>query len=223
MEKTIDRQIFSLVALAVASLCAAALLTSCESIGGGAYGPGAGFFDTVVVDAGHGGNDRGAKACSGACEKILTLDTAKRLAEILRENGFRVIETRTTDNFVSLGMRTAISNAASQSVFVAVHYNWAPRSAAHGIEIFYNSRRSTRLAANVLREAIGAYKTHSRGITKHGAYYVLGHNARPAVLCELGFISCPSENRNLQNPAVRQRLAESVAAGVIAEKNDRQP
>ena len=222
MDNPTARQYFSLLLLAATSLAAAVLLTSCESIGGGGYGPGAGFFDTVVVDAGHGGIDRGAKASSGACEKALTLDTAHRLAEILRAEGFRVIETRTTDDFVSLGMRTAISNGARQSVFVCVHYNWAPRSAAHGIEIYYNSRKSTRLAANILREVLGAYNTQSRGIKSHG-YYVMRHNQRPAVLCELGFLSCPSENRYLQNPAVRQRLAESIAAGVIAEKNDRQP
>ena len=222
MEQPTTKHFFSLLALAATCLGAAALLTSCESLGGGRYGPGAGFFDTVVVDAGHGGHDQGAKACSGSCEKILTLDTSRRLAEILRQNGFRVIETRTTDEFVSLGMRAAISNGAHQSIFVCVHYNSTKRAAAHGIEIYYYSRRSTRLAANILREALGAYSTVSRGIKSNG-YFVLRHNQRPAVLCELGFISCPSENRILQNQAVRQRLAESIAAGVIAEKNDRQP
>ena len=88
MDNPTARQYFSLLLLAATSLAAAVLLTSCESIGGGGYGPGAGFFDTVVVDAGHGGIDRGAKASSGACEKALTLDTAHRLAEILRAEGF---------------------------------------------------------------------------------------------------------------------------------------
>jgi len=67
-----------------------ALLTSCESTGRN-YGPGAGNFDTVIVDAGHGGHDRGAKSCSGAPEKTLALDTAQRLATVLRQRGVRVI------------------------------------------------------------------------------------------------------------------------------------
>ena len=216
------RKISSFIALAASCLAAAVLLSSCESIGGGPYGPGAGDFDTVVVDAGHGGHDKGAKACSGDYEKILTLDTTKRLVSILRNNGLKVIETRTTDAFVSLGMRTTISNNTSRSIFVSVHYNWTSRSAARGIEVYYQSRRSIRLAANILKEALGAYSTNSRGIKSHG-YYVIHHNQRPAVLCELGFISCPSENRCLQNPAVRQRLAECIAAGIIAEKNGRSP
>jgi len=214
--------IFSLLALAVTCLGAGVLLTSCESIGGGSYGPGAGNFDTVVVDAGHGGHDRGAKACSGSCEKILTLDTAHRLATVLRSQGFRVIETRPTDDFVPLGGRTAISNGTFGAIFVSVHYNWTRRSKAHGIEIYYQSRQSRRLAANILREALGAYSTHSRGIKKRG-FYVIRNNRRPAVLCELGFVSNPSENRSIQNPAVRQRIAESVATGILAEKNGRQP
>lgn len=200
---------------------ALALLTSCESTGG-KYGPGAGVFDTVIVDAGHGGHDRGAKACSGSPEKALTLDTARRLAAVLRQNGMRVIETRPTDRFVPLGGRTAISNRTGQAVFVSVHYNWTKRRGAQGIEIYYNSRRSMRLAANILKTTMGAYRTPNRGIKNRG-FYVLRNNRRPAVLCELGFVSNPTDNRNVQSPAVRQRLAERIAAGILAERAGRVP
>jgi len=215
------RQYISHLALIAGGLAAALLLTSCETTGG-YYGPGAGFFDTVVVDAGHGGHDRGAAACFGAPEKALTLDTSRRLADILRRNGFRVIETRPGDRFVSLGRRTSISNATGRAIFVSVHYNCSSRRGAHGIEIYYQSRKSKRLAANILKETLRAYGTDNRGIKSRG-FYVIRNNRRPSVLCELGFISNPADNRNIQNPAVRQRLAERVAAGIIAEKNGRQP
>jgi len=209
--------------LAVFLFCglAMALLTSCETTGRN-YGPGAGFFHTVVVDAGHGGHDLGAKARSGAPEKVLALDTAQRLATVLRQNGIRVVETRTSDRFVSLAGRVALSNKTPQSVFVSVHYNWTKRRGAQGIEIYYNSRRSMRLAANVLRETVGAYRTPNRGIKNRG-FYVLRNNRRPAILCELGFVSNPEDNRNLQSPVVRQRLAERVAAGILAERAGRRP
>jgi N-acetylmuramoyl-L-alanine amidase len=209
------------VGLALAAAALAAALSSCQSTGG-YYGPGAGFFDTVIVDAGHGGHDEGAHACSGAREKSLTLDTSRRLASVLRSNGMRVIENRTGDYFVTLGKRVAVSNATGQAVFVSVHYNWSGRRAPHGIEIYYNAPRSKRLAANILRESLRAYPTDNRGIKK-GRYYVLRNNRRPAVLCELGFVSNPSDNRNIQNPAVRQRIAERVAAGILAEKAGRRP
>ncbi len=209
--------------LAAVIFCAVAcaLLSSCASTGG-SYGPGAGSFDTVIVDAGHGAHDRGAKAYSGSPEKLLTLDTARRLAAILRRNGLHVIETRTSDYFVTLGGRVAISNRTSHSVFVSVHYNWSNRRAARGIEIYYYSLRSKRLAANILRETLRAYPTENRGIKNRG-FYVLRNNNRPAVLCELGFVSNPSDNANVQNAAVRQRLAERIAAGILAERAGRQP
>ena len=208
-------------ALFLSSGLAAVLLTSCESIGG-KYGPGAGFFDTVIVDAGHGGHDQGAKSVSGAPEKALTLDTAHRLAAVLRSNGVNVIETRPGDFFVTLGGRVAISNKTSRAVFVSVHYNWTKRKGAQGIEIYYNDRRSMRLAANILKETLGVYHTNNRGIKNRG-FYVLRHNQRPAVLCELGFVSCPGDNRNLQSAEVRQHLAEKVAAGILAERAGRIP
>jgi N-acetylmuramoyl-L-alanine amidase len=54
---------------------------------------------------------------------------------------------------------------------------------------------------------------------KRNNYYVLRNNRRPAVLCELGFLSNPQDNRYAQNAAYRQRLAERIAAGIIAERN----
>jgi len=205
----------------LASGLATMLLTSCESTGGN-YGPGAGFFDTVIVDAGHGGHDQGAKSCFGSVEKALALDTAHRLADVLRRNGVRVIETRTGDYFVTLGGRVAVANGTSRAIFVSVHYNWTKRRRAQGIEIYYNDRRSMRLAANILKETLGVYHANNRGIKKRG-FYVLRNNRRPAVLCELGFVSSPGDNRSLQSADVRQHLADRVATGILAERDGRIP
>lgn len=194
-------------------LLLAAIFAGCAS----PYRQGAGDFSTVIVDAGHGGFDRGGRPVSGAPEKVLALDTAKRLAKILRSKGFRVIETRTSDVFVPLGARTAVSNRTGDSIFVSVHYNWAPRRGARGIEIYYFSPRSWRLASNILRQTARAYPTENRGV-KRARFYVLRMNRRPAVLCELGFVSNPQDNRYLQNRTYRQRLAERIADGIIAER-----
>jgi N-acetylmuramoyl-L-alanine amidase len=181
------------------------------------YRQGAGKFDTVVVDAGHGGHDAGGRSLSGNREKDLALDTARRVAAALRKKGFHVIETRTHDVFISLGSRTAVSNSARNCIFVSVHYNWAPRRGARGIEIYYFSPRSWRLATNILKQSLRAYPTENRGV-KRNNFHVLRENRRPAVLCELGFLSNPQDNRYVQSPLSRQRLAESVAAGILAER-----
>src|SRR5262245_25700227 len=104
----------------VPAFAALLFLSACESMD--SYGPGAGHFHTVVVDAGHGAYDRGARAVSGQPEKLLTLDTAQRLAKILRGKGFHVIETRPQETFIPLGTRAAISNAANGAIFVSIHY-----------------------------------------------------------------------------------------------------
>jgi N-acetylmuramoyl-L-alanine amidase len=136
---------------------------------------------------------------------------------VLRNKGFRVLETRQGDGFVPLSTRTAISNQTGGSIFVSIHYNWGRRRGARGIEIFYFSPRSWRLATNILREALRAYPTENRGI-KRREFHVLRENRRPAVLCELGFVSNSQDNRYLQNRAYRQRIAERVAEGIIIER-----
>ena len=181
------------------------------------YKQGAGKFDTVIIDAGHGGHDRGGRAVSGSPEKVLALDTARRLAAILRTKGFRVIETRTRDVFVPLGSRVASCNSTGSSIFVSIHYNWAPRRGARGVEVYYSSPRSWRLASNILRQATRAYPADNRSV-KRSNFYVLRENRRPAVLCELAFLSNTLENRYAQNSQYRQRLAELVAAGIVAER-----
>jgi N-acetylmuramoyl-L-alanine amidase len=183
---------------------------------------GAGDFNTVVIDAGHGGHDTGARAVKGAPEKQLALDTARRVSRILRASGLRVVETRSGDYFIPLDKRVARSNSLRNVVFVSIHYNWVKRTKASGVETFYYSSRSSRLAANIQREVVKSSGALNRGIKNRG-FYVLKNNKRPAVLCELGFVSNPSENRKIQTAAVRQRLAEAVARGILSEKAGRNP
>ena len=178
---------------------------------------GVGHFTTVIVDAGHGGHDRGARAVSGLHEKHLALDTSARLAKELRRRGFHVIETRQSDVFIPLGRRVDISNHTGNAIFVSVHYNWARRQAPRGIEIYYYNPRSAPLAANILQQTLRAYPTTNRGV-KRNTYFVLRKNRRPAVLCELGFLSNPTDNRYVQNAMVRQRLAERIADGIAASR-----
>lgn len=210
---------FMIPALRYLPLLAALLLPGCALFEEGA---GLSNFRTVVVDAGHGGYDRGAKAARGMDEKMLTLDVARRLKPQLECRGYRVVMTRSTDVFIPLGGRTGISNSYPDAAFVSIHFNWARRRSASGIETYYYDRRSAPLASNILREISGCYGSHSRGV-KFARYYVLHHNERPATLLELGFISNPRENACLQDPAVRQRLAERIAAGIARGHGGRAP
>ena len=176
---------------------------------------GVGRFGTVVVDAGHGGLDRGARGMDGrSLEKIYALDTAKRIERGLRARGYRVVMTRRRDNFVPLPSRVATSNRQRGAVFVSVHYNWTGRSAVSGTETYYYNSRSYPLAANIQREVDRAAPTPNRGV-KRSRFHVLRNNARPAALVELGFMSNPRELRLIKSASYRQRLADAVVRGIV--------
>ncbi len=193
--------------LSAALVCALALtLAGCASPGG------VGRFRTVVLDAGHGGIDKGARGVDGSLEKKYALDTAKRVEKGLRRAGYRVIMTRKGDYFVPLPKRAAISNRQRGAVFVSIHYNWARNYGAQGTETFYHSSRSYPLAANIQREL--ARYSNNRGV-KRARFHVLRNNVRPAVLVEGGFLSNASEARKVRSPFYRQRLADAIVRGII--------
>src|SRR5438046_5140857 len=104
---------------------------------------------TVVIDAGHGGHDRGGIPGQRVAEKDMTLDVALRLRNILSANGYNVIMTRSTDVFVPLGGRVAIANSYRNAVFVCIHFNATGRSGASGIETYFYSRDSLPLASAI--------------------------------------------------------------------------
>jgi N-acetylmuramoyl-L-alanine amidase len=96
-------------------------------------------FDTVVIDAGHGGEDEGARSRDGLSEKDVVLDVSRRLARRLEAAGLRVALTRTGDEFVPLEVRTAIANDSDGDLFISVHANSARNTKAQGIETYFVS------------------------------------------------------------------------------------
>jgi N-acetylmuramoyl-L-alanine amidase len=173
---------------------------------------GVGRFGTVVVDAGHGGIDRGARGVDRSVEKSYALDTAKRVERGLRAHGYRVIMTRTGDYFVALPQRAAISNRQRNAVFVSIHYNDATRAGPNGAETYYFNARSYPLAANIQREM--SRVSSSRGV-KRARFHVLRNNARPAALVECGFLSNPYEARRIRSGGYRQRIADAIVRGIV--------
>ena len=91
----------------------------------------------VVIDAGHGGNDVGTHGPSGYFEKDLSLDVARRLAALVRENmGSDVVMTRSDDVYVGLEERTRIANERKADLFLSIHANSSPYRSAAGVETF---------------------------------------------------------------------------------------
>lgn len=171
-------------------------------------------FTTIVIDPGHGGIDRGGIPGQRVPEKIMTLDVSQRLKPILEHAGYRVIMTRNSDEFISLGTRVAIANAQRNAVFVCVHFNSASRTGANGIETYFYSTESAPLAASIQNSVVRAAGTENRGVRRRG-YYVLRRTTIPAVLVECGFLTNPSEAQYAQSAAYQQKLAQSIANGIL--------
>lgn len=90
---------------------------------------------TIVIDAGHGGKDPGARGF-GLQEKDVNLRMALILGKMLKERGFRVLYTRTTDDFLALEERTALANAKKADLFISIHCNAHTDPTMHGLETY---------------------------------------------------------------------------------------
>jgi N-acetylmuramoyl-L-alanine amidase len=117
-------------------------------------------FDSVIIDAGHGGKDEGATSPKGLVEKELVLDVSRRLAQRLREGNLRVVLTREDDVFVPLESRTSLANDARGDLFISIHANSARSAKPRGIETFFVSLEASdenaRQVADRENQAFGA-------------------------------------------------------------------
>ena len=171
---------------------------------------------TIVIDAGHGGHDRGGMPGQRVPEKEYALDVAKRLDSALRRAGLRTVMTRKGDYFVTLSDRCNISNACSRAVFVSIHFNGAANYDASGFEVyFYRGRESATLADRIYRKLISSTGSPGRFVRPR-PLYVLRHSRYPAVLCELGFLTNRDEAGRIATAAYRQRLAEAIASAIVS-------
>jgi N-acetylmuramoyl-L-alanine amidase len=107
----------------------------------------------IVIDAGHGGHDPGAKG-KGITEAELVLDVSLRLEKLLQKvPGVEVILTRSTDDFIPLPERTAIANREGADLFLSIHANASTNPQARGIETYFlNFATNTSAAAVAARE-----------------------------------------------------------------------
>jgi N-acetylmuramoyl-L-alanine amidase len=121
-------------------------------VGAGPAGEGA-KARIVILDAGHGGTEEGAKGPGGLLEKEAMLALARTMQEVLARRGYRVVPTRSSDASVSLEDRAATANGAKADVFVSLHANASRSPSAHGTEVYYLSLDASDRAAGLLAES----------------------------------------------------------------------
>ena len=198
-----------------------------------------GRVQTIVLDPGHGGFDKGAISGYGY-EKDYALDVARQLRPLLQAKGFRVMMTRESDVFVPLELRARIANATHDSVFVSLHFNATDHDPlATGFEIYSLTPRgapstyedwltqmsinvqngteadaaSVELSSCIYHSLIGHIGEFDRGM-KRARFAVLRLTKIPAVLVEGGFLTERGESRLIAKPEWRKRLADAICTGI---------
>lgn len=200
-------------------------------------------LQTVVLDAGHGGFDKGARSSFGT-EKDYALDVARQLRPLLQARGFKVILTRENDVFLPLPLRAHIANQTRDSIFVSIHFNATSNRDATGFEIFSLTPRgapstaddalalsfvnmqagsavdaqSFELSTAVYHSMLGHIPEFDRGI-KRARFAVLRLTKIPAILVEGGFLSETNDSKSVANPAWRSKLAEAISVGIENYRN----
>jgi len=175
-------------------------------------------FESVVIDPGHGGNDEGT-AWYHVKEKDTTLAVAQRLEQVLRKQGIKSILTRNTDTYVSLDERADIANRQPNSLLASIHFNGSSVTSSSGFSTHYFSASpSGKLVAHAIQNAIDeTHTTRNRGTTAQN-YALFVRTVGCAVLVECGFLSNKAESAQFASPEGQQRLAETLALGIMRAK-----
>lgn len=193
-------------------------------------------FETVIIDAGHGGHDSGARGIYGY-EKDFALKLALELKTDLEKRGLKVVLTRKDDTFISLGGRVDFANKIPNSIFIALHFN-SGGSTATGIETYalspqgsssiYGARSSDylsfhgnqrdseniALATAVHAAVVHHFKMVDRGV-KRARWYVLTGLERPGILFEGGFVTNAGDARLIAASNFRTELAHTIGDAVM--------
>lgn len=199
----------------------------------------------VVLDAGHGGSDRGAAMLrQGAPEKQLTLELAQNVADILARYRVPVRLTRAGDRTLALDDRHHLAAVWQADVFVSLHFNAAASSTPSGIETYiltpagfastadHSNGSSDRNvcpgnrhdAANLIlgytihKSLLKYTQAEDRGV-RRSRFVVLRNAPCPAVLAECGFLSNRADQQKILSPSGRTEIARGVAEGILAYLN----
>ncbi len=183
---------------------------------------------TVVVDAGHGGEDGGAIGANGVYEKDLNLALAEDLRVLLSLTGANVVPTRIGDVALydeeaairgqkkasDLAARLKIAEDCECDALVSIHMNSFPDAKYYGLQVYYspNAPESLEIAKTVAATNRALLQSDNRRDVKPsgGRIFLLDRIKRPAVMVECGFISNPRECELLCSDNYRRKLAQTL-------------
>lgn len=187
---------------------------------------------TIIVDAGHGGEDGGAVSDNGVSEAEINLKIALKLQQLLEQSGSNVVLTRSDDNAIydvdkktlrekknsDIRNRVKIGNNSSADIFVSIHLNKIPENQYYGWQTFFkDGNEDGKLLATCIQSNLNEtiQKENKRVPLKISNVYIIKHVEIPTVIVECGFLSNPQEEKLLQQEEYQNRLAWGIYNGIM--------
>lgn len=174
----------------------------------------------VVLDAGHGGRDDGARS-NQVKEQVINLKIAKKLKILLEDAGAKVRMTRmgaydlasdsaTNRKREDMKKRMEIINDEKTDIFLSIHLNSYPNTSVRGAQAFYDKNNdNSKVFANILQKHFKLL-TGTKMTSKPGDYYVLNNAQKVGSLVECGFLSNPDDRSLLLEDDYLQKIAQSL-------------
>ena len=173
---------------------------------------------TIVIDAGHGGSEKGAIGCLGDEEKNINLSIAIQTAEILKDKGFNVIMTRECDADLPLQERINIAKQNDADIFVSIHLNSIGDIPMNihknrGTSVYYYNDNSKGLAEAINKSVTSHAGTRDDGV-KTASFAVIRPTEYVSVLVETAYMTNPLDSVLYNNNKWIQKAAKGIASGV---------
>lgn len=167
----------------------------------------------IMIDAGHGGANPGA-TYEGRRESDDALRLAMAIGDILSNDGFDVVYTRTDDTTQSVAEKANLANQSGADLFISIHRNAAARDNLYnGVQALIYGPGGLReeVAENIVDE-LETVGFQNLGIDIRPDLVVLNRTKMPAVLVEAGFIDSDKDNALFDSRF--QETAEAIATGI---------
>lgn len=180
---------------------------------------------TIVIDAGHGGRDDGARS-NGIKEQSINLNISKILRDYLLQAGANVIMIREGNYDLSesdahnhkksdMQKRVAIINDSKVDLFVSIHLNSFPDSSVKGAQVFYQKQfYESKVFAEMMQKRLKIV-TNSKMSEKSGDYFILNETRNVGVLAECGFLSNYNDRENLNNHLYQRKIAKALFDSIL--------
>jgi len=191
---------------------------------------------TILVDAGHGGNDPGVKSPDEKySESIVSLEIAKKIQDVAKDYNIKVVMTRENDEFPggaltkddALRKRVEMANKVKPAAFISIHVNASFLDNGHtqlsGIEAYVSNKRNDdegkHLASAILQNLSSLYQTNvTAKISNTSGVYILDQSSCPSVLLECGFINNTEDLAFITDKNNQEKMARKILEAVVQFK-----